>query len=132
MERKEYLYDYQMIVDGYLAEWGGQDCEPEILDFLAAYREGSINDIFSAVYQQPGRTREELEKFIENYIPENDAERKLIASGTIAGNCSTGSTSATRKTRGRSFWERSGKSANPNRNATSPSARCPALRNAST
>lgn len=80
LKQKEYLYDYRMIVDGDLEEWCGQDCETEVRDFLAAYREGYINDTFSAVYQKPGRTRAELEKFIENYIPENDAERKLIAS----------------------------------------------------
>lgn len=78
--QKENLYDYEMIVDGYLEEWRGQDSGPEVRDFLTACKEGHINDTFSLVYQKPDRTIAELEELIKSYMPENRREKKLIAS----------------------------------------------------
>ncbi|GHV52182.1 hypothetical protein FACS1894181_15050 [Bacteroidia bacterium] len=78
--RKEHLYDYEMTVDGYLEEWCEQDSEPGLRDFLKAYRDGYINDTFSLIYQKPGCPVGKLEKLIEDYTPENEAEKRLTAS----------------------------------------------------
>jgi hypothetical protein len=80
LAQKEYLYDYEMIVDGYLDGWYEQDNDPEIMAFLKAYKEGYINDTFSHVYQQPNRSTGELEKLIESYSPKNNRKENLLAS----------------------------------------------------
>jgi hypothetical protein len=80
LEKKEDLYDYEMIVDGYLDGWYENDNDPQIEAFLKAYRNGYINDTFSLVYQQPSRSSGELEKLIESYTPKNDREENLLKS----------------------------------------------------
>jgi hypothetical protein len=77
---KKYLYDYEMIVDGYLDEWYEQDDDPKLRNFLKAYKEGYIDDIFSLVYQKPNRSIGKLEKLIESYIPKNNKEENLLTS----------------------------------------------------
>jgi hypothetical protein len=77
---KEHLYDYEMIVDGYLEEWYEQDDDPKLRNFLEAYKEGYIDNIFSLVYQKPSRSIGELEKLIESYTPKNNREENLLAS----------------------------------------------------
>jgi hypothetical protein len=80
LAKKEYLYDYEMIVDGYLEEWYEQDDDPKLWNFLKAYREGYINETFSLVYQKPNRSIGKLEKLIESYIPKNSREENLLTS----------------------------------------------------
>lgn len=80
LERKEHLYDYEMIVDGYLDDRYEKDDDPKTEAFLKAYRDGYINDTFSLVYQQSSRSSGELEKLIESYTPKNDREENLLKS----------------------------------------------------
>ncbi|MDR1717652.1 MAG: hypothetical protein LBS20_17595 [Prevotella sp.] len=77
--KKESLYDYEMIVDGYLEGWCGQDSDPGIRDYLAAYQKGYIDDTFSLVYQ-PVHSIAELEGMIKGYMPKGKREKKLITS----------------------------------------------------
>ena len=77
--KKENFYDYELIVDCYIENWLEEEQEPEILDFLKAYKEGYIHDTFSLIYQKPKRSIGELEKLIEKYIPQNDREENLLA-----------------------------------------------------
>ncbi|MDR1610194.1 MAG: hypothetical protein LBS08_01625 [Candidatus Symbiothrix sp.] len=80
LARKEHLYDYEMIVDGYLDGWYENDNDPQIEAFLKAYRNGYINDTFSLVYRQANRSSGELEKLIESYTSKNDREENLLKS----------------------------------------------------
>lgn len=79
--KKEFFYDYEVIADCYLEECYYEDEQNlEILEFLNAYKDGYIHDIFSLVYQNPNRSTEELEKLIENYTPKNCLEENLLIS----------------------------------------------------
>ena len=79
--KKEDLYDYEMIVDGYFDEWYiPEENDTELQDFLKAYREGYINDTFSLIYQKPGWGAGELEKLIGGYTPQNLMEENLLSS----------------------------------------------------
>jgi hypothetical protein len=80
LAQKEYLYDYEMIVDGYLEGWYEQDDDPKLRNFLEAYKEGYIDDTFSLIYQKPNRSIGKLGKLIESYMPKNNREENLLAS----------------------------------------------------
>jgi len=79
--KKECFYDYEIIVDYYLEDlYHEDDQDPEILEFLKAYKDGYIHDIFSLVYQKSKHPIKELEKLIENYTPKNCLEKSLLIS----------------------------------------------------
>lgn len=78
--RKEHQYDYEMIVEGYLDSWYDREENPEVQTLLEAYRNGYINDTFSAVYQEPNLSTGELEQWVKSYKPKNEAEKRLITS----------------------------------------------------
>jgi hypothetical protein len=73
-----------MVIDCYFEELHNSeddtdtDTDTDLENFLKAYREGYINDTFSLIYQNPGRSTGELVKLVESYTPRNREEENLL------------------------------------------------------
>jgi hypothetical protein len=75
---KEYMYDYDVVMNNYFDEWDDRKDDPDTWNFLKAYKEGYIHDTFSLIYQKPHRTIDELAALIEQYSPKNISEENLL------------------------------------------------------